>query len=650
MPQVGLQQGETRRFLGVNLRQDRLDLQDDQLAKAINADLHTVLGTAVLRLGRTKQYTTALADLVVRRIAKVNAVRYRVAGQSVYRDSTVILDGTLSTNLFTTMVAMRPVDDTVVSVFIADDSVMKRDDGTTVSGWGIAAPTTIGVAGLGTGALVGAYSFKYTYVRYTTTSIVVHESNPTAATADVTAATQGCAIGEMVSSSDAQVNGIAVYRTAAGGASWLLERRMEIPTAPTYTVFQPWEATSAQDALLRQVGSPVTYESVAYRRTQTWEVDGAGDGEDTNGYVATYLWEEALYVTTQTSYWAFGSDTADEALGSAVDDDNDLPPNAEWAVEHQGHIFLTRDDSVPERLYWTKRWDPESVPSTNFLDIGTADDPLQCAVPIAGLLGVFGRKTKYRVVGNTTSGFVYTEALSKRGTPAPLATIGTERGIIFPARDGIFITNVVSVDEMISEAIQPLFFGETVNEMLPINWSAIQTASAAMYKNRYYFSYPETGNTQPNRTAVFSFETQKWYHYDTPARSLYVEEDIDALTSGFTDGFVYVLEDGTDDAGTDIAMDVETKDYWGESTTTRKFFQFFKVDIDCLTATTVAAAFYVDGVLKRTVTLSGTRTKKLLPLPEDTVGFSWRIKLTYTGSQRIKAYGVSAIYLPLSAA
>src|SRR3990172_7321525 len=85
MPQQGLVQQQIKSFLGVNLRKDRVDLADEELAKSVNADLHTSPGTIVLRKGRTKQFSTALSDLVIRRLGKVNAKRYQVAGTTFYR-------------------------------------------------------------------------------------------------------------------------------------------------------------------------------------------------------------------------------------------------------------------------------------------------------------------------------------------------------------------------------------------------------------------------------------------------------------------------------------------------------------------------------------------------------------------------------------
>jgi len=91
VPQEGTIKQEVKNFLGVNLRKDRIDLADEELAKSINADLHSFPGSIILRKGRTKQYTTALSDLVIRRISKINSKRYRNRTHGINTESSLNL-------------------------------------------------------------------------------------------------------------------------------------------------------------------------------------------------------------------------------------------------------------------------------------------------------------------------------------------------------------------------------------------------------------------------------------------------------------------------------------------------------------------------------------------------------------------------------
>jgi hypothetical protein len=653
-----LERQEVHGFLGVNLRKDRTSLADEEMARAINGDLHAQTGTLVVRLPRSPLFSPALADLVIRRLARVNNARYQVAGVSLYRDQVKIIDGLLSPNLVTTITPFRPLLDTTIWALIADDAIMRKASTTVVRNWGLVAPTiapTVGVAPQA-GVLTGDYHVVYTFIRFDGTAVAA-ESNPSPTSATVTLSAGSISITVNTTALDPQVNGIGIYRTVADGTLHLLDSRLPYPTTSAYGGTFQWEAAGAAAAgngLVFVNTFEIEFDFVA---TQTWEdtADTTGENvsEDPLGRHGTYLWEIALgYVTTQTVRWNFASILPDNSLGAEVERDNDPPPLASWATEFQGHVFLTRDAANPDRLWWSKRFRPESVPVDNFLTIGTPDDPLQCAVSLSGLLAVLTRKTKYRVSGSSTSGFNAQEALTSRGTIAPMAALATEFGLVFAAQDGVFRTNVISEDEELSKDIEPLFFGEEVNGFQPINFDAAMTIAAAYHKGRYFLSLPTGTNTTPDLLAVYSRMTQKWYFFDHPARSLYSERDTNLLLAGFTDGLVYVLEDGTSttgDGGQNITIDWQTKDYFGGSLSIRKLFQWAKVDVDTL-GEPVTAELYIDGVLKRTTTITGTRTKNLIAYPGGTIGYTWRIRLIYSGKKRIRWSGSEAVWAPLEAA
>ena len=654
MAKAGLLGQPTGRFLGVNLREDRVSLADEDLAKAINADLHTQPGAIILRMGRTKQDASALTDLVIRRLARINLNRYRVAGQSVYCGTTRIINGLLSANLITTLMPFRPFADTTIWAFIADDAVMRKANCATVGVWGLPAPSQPTIAIGIQGSLSGTYVAQYTFVRLAGSGVAA-EGNPSTVTAAVTLSSNDLAIGDMAHPTDTTTNALGIYRSVAGTTVTLLDSRVSIPTDNAYAVTHNWEVTAVDSIQLHwsvNLGTiSVSGVSVGARGMGSWEPTGTGDSEDAAGRRATCRWEISDgYVTTQTILWAYSSTIADTSLSTIVEVDNGLPPTASWVVNHQEHAFFCRDMTNPHYLWFSKRFRPEQVPADNFLEIGNADDPLQCAVPVAGVLGVFTGRTKYRVLGNVTTGFVAQEALSPRGTPAPMATLVTEFGILFVARDGIFSSFLSSPDTGFAERILPLFFGETVNDMAPLNWDQANSFSATVYKGRYYFSYVETGSSTPNRVAVYSRDTQRWYHYDHPLRSLFREEETDLVLGGGLDGFVYILENGSTDAGSDIALDVQTKDFQGESKDIRKLFLYLKLDLNTLGAT-VTVKFYVDDTLKHTTTVStASRTEDLLSLPQGVMGYHWRINFTYTGSTRIRLYPCAALYVPMGVA
>ena len=118
-----------RGFLGVNLRRDTLLLEPSELARSINADLHTLPGVIRLRKGRTSNSTVGTET--VRHIARHNAQLYAFAGHFWYRGTTLIASG-LHSDLLNTMVAYRPLNDATTWVFMADKNGMKKDSGSVV--------------------------------------------------------------------------------------------------------------------------------------------------------------------------------------------------------------------------------------------------------------------------------------------------------------------------------------------------------------------------------------------------------------------------------------------------------------------------------------------------------------------------------------
>lgn len=629
-------------FLGVNLRRERLQLADTELAKAIGADLHTFLGVVARRLGTQKQFSTALGDPLTRIVRSLGLVanrpnRYRVAGRSVFRDATQVGNEILSANLLTTQVAARPLNDIDIWQFFADDAVMKKDNGTNFYKWGIDAPTTQGTLYPGgSGSLnAGTYSVEYTFARKTSENKVAHESNPSPVTSDLTSLANGSILVTGVSgSSDAQVTHVRFYRTVANGATWLFDLSVANDTfnrsACTYT----WE-----EAYATATAFVFTQSRPPFAVTQAWEVqqlnhvtvDDVGQTLSTNSTVAVILYR------------------ADGALGSEVEIDNDPPPLAHYAIHHDNTMFLVGDADNPHYLWFSKRFLPESFPTGNFLEVGDANDPLQGGCSWVGLLAIFSRATKYRISGSVTGGFTAQESISRRGTRSPFAILPTQHGIVFVApKDGIYLTDTLSEDTCLSLDIQPIFTGEEVNGFEPINWDAAETICSTAWNRRLFVAYPAGESTTPNMIAVYSVDTQKWYFYEFDASSLFVEDDTDTLIAGSTDGFVYLLEDGATDTGSAVELAVETKDYFGDNPEVKKSFRYFRVDADC-DSDSIVARFYVDGALVATKTISGTRTKIIQRLP-GTIGYSWRVAFSYDGKRRPKIYGTTAQFVPLQAA
>ena len=126
---------EINKLGALNLRQETTKLEEHELTKLVNFDISRKPGTLCLRRGREFLYSVNASD-VIRQVAKVNGSRYQVAGEYLYRDGTAIMRD-LSPEEETNFQAFRPLDDTAIWAFVADDNIMVKDDGERLYLWGI---------------------------------------------------------------------------------------------------------------------------------------------------------------------------------------------------------------------------------------------------------------------------------------------------------------------------------------------------------------------------------------------------------------------------------------------------------------------------------------------------------------------------------
>lgn len=573
---------EARAWSRVRLDREPADLDADDLAYALNADLFLEPGTIRIRRGKDALFPTALSALPIRVMAKVANTRYQIADQTLYRNQTAIWTLLSSINE-NAIQAARPLNDTTTWAFIADAYGMIKDDGTSLVTWGVAAPTTAATANIGLTGLTGSYMVQYTYCRKVGATLVT-ESNPSPSSTPLDLTNQGISLLIPVSD-DPQVTHIRIYRTAAGGSIFLY------------------------------------------------------DQEITN---VAFLAGQAMAFSTR----------ADSALGAAVSTDNDPPTACAFvSAPFFDRHWLCGNVSYPQYLWYSKRFQPEVIPAANYLLLGTPDDPLQCFMPFGGVGIAFSSQRKYRVVGSGTSTFTPYETPGKRGTLSPRTAIIGEDGVYFVARDGIFRTTGFSGDEQLAGPILPLFQGDGRNGYLPVNFGKPEHMSIAIWKGRLYFSYADTEHETANMVAVNRLGTNQWQFYGLSLESLYTELDTDYLLGGGYDGKAYILETGTNDAEADIALDVITKDYAHvtpespSGSTARKLYH--GIHTDCSPGAGITEAFYADGTLKHTDTVTQVRVPSLRRLPADAQGYRWKTRWTYTGQETVKIYGVNVLAQPL---
>lgn len=435
--------------------------------------------------------------------------------------------------------------------------------------------------------------------------------------------------------------------------------KMYVP--PIYMGTQQWEPGFAASTSDTTFGSATVTANPPYdpwffiQNSEDTPQDGSAITYATQGRHGTHRWEvdEDFVTQHQRLRWAYGDITQDGSLGAAVETDNAVPPDSHYAAEHLGFVFLFGDKDNEHFLYWSKRFQPESWPAANFIEVGAPSDKSRGLASLAGLLGIFTENTKYRLTGSDSGSFVYQEALSSRGCPAPLTLVASERGLLFTAFDGVWQTTLTSPDQELSVNILPLFMEQTVNGMKPIDWNYAMRMSAEYHKNRYYLSYVAKGSSEIDSVAVYSFDTQQWSFYALDARSFEWEDTHNQLLYGATDGHVYEIEGGeaTDD-GLPISFSFRTKDFGVRADENlpgnfiRCLWLFLKLDME-ITEGSATIKVYANDMLVHTTTIEGTRKVGLLHLPDNTWGTRCRVEVSGISHGPVRAQGLSLAYLPL---
>lgn len=162
---------EILQLRGLNIRQETADVEDPEARKIVNFDPFRKPGALCVRKGRS--VINGTLDDVIRLLVKLGSTRFQVAGRTAYRDFVAVIGPELSENEQTSATTFRPLSDSAIWAFFADDNLMFKDDGTRTYVWGIDEPLDPGpkvsnqtAAAAGDTIAEGVYSVAVTQLRY----------------------------------------------------------------------------------------------------------------------------------------------------------------------------------------------------------------------------------------------------------------------------------------------------------------------------------------------------------------------------------------------------------------------------------------------------------------------------------------------------
>ena len=343
-----------------------------------------------------------------------------------------------------------------------------------------------------------------------------------------------------------------------------------------------------------------SYEGI--QRTYGWEPIEETDIEEAIGL---HWWEPVIIDTN----------VADTALGTEVDEDHDKPPSGTFVFgpSFTGMCFMLKDNL----MYYSLEKTPEYWPVSHYLEICSMDYDVISGTIFDGQIYVATEHDIYLIPGTSHATFGAPLTMSAiTGTISPNCFLGVHGyGVFHLGNDGIYLLSSGKDEPVTHERFKPIFEGTTVGSIPGVDKTNLKNSWITFFKNKLYFCYPKSGSTYPDNMIVTDLRTGKSSHYDYGETFPCVGIDYanKRLLACDTSGYVWEIEheDSTNDNGTTISWQIETKEY---SDQLRKYFpRNARYDVNLGTEATANGYILLNGTSKQTHAITESRiTKKRL--------------------------------------
>lgn len=183
---------------------------------------------------------------------------------------------------------------------------------------------------------------------------------------------------------------------------------------------------------------------------------------------------------------------------------NVTPPIVKHAIIHKEHLFGGNTSADNSNLYWSKAFLPDFwLTDTDYDKIRPDDgDEITFLRSILGILAVGKTNTiqKYITDNSDTTLWYSTDPFSFVGCPAPYTARNSPLGIIYLARDGIYIFNGEN-SQLASEVVKP-----EIEDISPVN---IENAVAVYFGGEYHLAYTSKRSGSAVNDSVLLLDTVK---------------------------------------------------------------------------------------------------------------------------------------------
>lgn len=349
---------------------------------------------------------------------------------------------------------------------------------------------------------------------------------------------------------------------------------------------------------------------------------------------STYYHDQDVAIGTTT----IDSTTADGSLGTEVATNHYRPTAGTFVFgpTYNGIIFICYNNL----LYYSLAKQPEYWPVDNYIEVGPPQFALQCGVFWNGQPYAISKRYIYLIQGTGSDTFFPYPTASATGAQGPNAALAVAgHGIYHVGSDGIYLFSGKDI-KITQLDFEPIFRGVTTNGMPGVKNPA--SSWLGFFKNRLYFGYTGDNDVYPTNCIRFDLTTGRsgYYKWGFEIPCIAVDETNNRLLAGDANGYVWELETGTHDNGSDIDWEMETKSF--TLPTRRHFPRWCKYDVDASEASGVTGKIYLDGKEHQSHSITGVRAGNSSKRRLIKSGNGNTESIRISGSGSIKIFGIEA--------
>lgn len=276
----------------------------------------------------------------------------------------------------------------------------------------------------------------------------------------------------------------------------------------------------------------------------------------------------------------------------------------------EDYCFALGDPNQPGRLYRSKQGMPESWPATDYQDVCAASEELMNGGVVANAGFVFSRTRMYSILLNADGTWTTEPTGCQEGMGGRWWMAVTPFGVAFGNAFGIRLTQGSAPEDISSDQIGPLFRGETIRGLSPIDLSVPTALQLEYHDHELWFTYQDTGGAR--RHLIYNFFDKTWrpYLFSTPVATVYSEPlqgtAASLLLGSNAAGAIYT-HSGFTDNGTAIPYALRTGAYAFGTPRNEKLLSEIVLDGDLQTAdVTVQALLNEEATSDTAQTVTGT--------------------------------------------